>query len=344
MPEPVDASAAPPAAEPMPASPQTAVEATLAIPDDAERTRAFRDARRAERSGTPLDPPKPPDPTPETIAAPPETEERKLSKRQIADNDRTRAAVDLATADLRAEVARLKAERAPAPPAEPKAQPASPQTAKYPTYAEALQKNPDLTHEDYLDARWTWNTQQAEFARQRATFEKADLDRQVAISTSASERYAAAVKADPTFEASLDPALMAIPTRELVIANKQPILPENDFATALLESEVMPQLLRHISATPAVMEKVRKLDSRAAVLRYFGQLEAKFLPDPDAPAAAPAPAAASPPKTLTTASEPPVTLSARPAGPSDPIAAALSETDEDARTRAFRAAKRAQGR
>src|SRR5438105_4829496 len=104
------ASAAP--AQPdAPPSAISAIDRAIATGDQT----AFREARRAVQSGKPLpDVPitEEPDQPADSPAAAPVAEPEKLSRRereQQAANERTRKAVEAATADVRAEVARLTA-------------------------------------------------------------------------------------------------------------------------------------------------------------------------------------------------------------------------------------------
>jgi hypothetical protein len=127
-----------PAAPAQPAAPATPT--TQSAPDAAVatgNTSAYREARRAERLGRPLDPvpvakaePQKAEPAPDVkldSAAPAQPEPKPISKRQEATNDAIRRAAEAATAQLRDENARLQAELAKHRPAEPAA-PAQPAT------------------------------------------------------------------------------------------------------------------------------------------------------------------------------------------------------------------------
>ena len=285
---------------------------------------AFRAAKLAERQGKPLDPPAPaPEATPAEAAAPgpapAPAPERKVSKRQETINNYERQIAELNE--------RLRAFEARVPPPAPAPEPTKP-TDTFPDYATYLQSHPNTSLETYIDARQDWRNEQAAAKAQRESFERQQTQTQEQIVSAAAKRYAEAVKANPDFEASLDPAILAIPTREKAIADRMPLKPEHDFASELLKSEVLPQLLAHLSANPDAMEKVRACQTRSETLRLFGRLEAKFLDAPPAPAPPPA-------KTLTAAPEPPTALGSRPAPAADPIEHAVVSNNYEA----FKAAR-----
>src|SRR3989442_13142458 len=117
MDTPIAPAAPAPSAEPVAAPTQTAVEAAVVSGDFG----SFKEAGRAERVNKPLpdvplevpsDPPTAKAATPAPVAPAPE---RTLSKRQQDINDRIREAVERATADKDAEIARLRTSQPAAP-------------------------------------------------------------------------------------------------------------------------------------------------------------------------------------------------------------------------------------
>lgn len=328
------AAPAQPEAPPTPAPVLTAVETAVAKDDFT----AYRETRRAERAGTPAPAPAADpvvEPKPEATAAPVD-EPRTVSKRQHDTNERIRLATERAVADRDAEIARLRSQL-PAPPAAPRTEPAA---EKFPAYAQYLETNPEASLEDYIDARQDFR----EGLKAKATAaERADADRVRSHEENiaqAQARTRAARQADPVIDAKFKawesaqsvhelPEILLLKTRDQALAAQQIPLAENDFASAVASSEFSAQIIAHIADHPDVLQKVRTLENRTAVLKYFGKLETRFEKADVAPIQ---------PKTISSAPTPGTALGSRPASATDPLAAAVKAGDVSA----YRAARRAE--
>lgn len=331
-------SAAPaqPEAAATPAPVLTAVESAVAKDDFT----AYRDTRRAERSGTPAPAPAadPAADTPPAALAPPAEESRQVSKRQQQINAYERR---IAEQDQR--IRALESSATPAPPAAPRTEPVAGE--KFPAYAQYLETNPDASLEDYIDARQDFRdglkTKASQAQRQQAEHQR---NQQESVSQ-AHARTLAARAADPAIDAKFTaweqpgadlPDVLFIKTRDQAIAARQIPLAENDFASAIATSEFSAQLIAHIADHPEILERVRALENRTVVNKFVGKLESRF------EKADPAPAPVQP-KTISSAPEPGTALGSRPASAADPLAAAVKAGDVPA-YRAIRQAQRASAR
>lgn len=293
---------------------------------------AFEHAERAAKSGTPAPAPTPAEPAkpaPTAAApAPPTEEQRTVSKRQQDINDRIRDSVDRATADLKAENARLRAQLPPDPKAAaPAPAPAAEKFAKYPDW---LEKHPDGDMETWLDERDEWRDQQKETAN-RQRFERDQHARTFHEEASAySQRMKAAIAAEPAYLTKVSPDLLALemPEAEVARAQHEQRAPRltvlHDIAAVVRQSEVAPQLLRHLTDHPEAFETLRTARNREDLVRRFGRIEARFLDTPAPAADVPPPAL---PKTVSDAPPPPPTLGTKPGAPADPIKGAVAAND-----------------
>lgn len=332
-PAPAPPSSAPvPAAEPAApvAAEPTAVEKALGDKDFP----AFQKARAKEREAglapvTPNDPPPAPTPAP--------TEPRKISKEQEHRNDAIRSAVERTTADLRAEVASLKAqleqqakprpERMTAPVVEdPEPDPSD--TKKYPDGQFDKQFIKDLG---------AWSGRQAyreqDSQRQALTARDAKVQSFRDRAATSREKVQAAVKADPTFVDKIDPRLKDL-RPSVDVPPGEPITFGNILADWICESDFPVEVLTHLS-DPNETARLMAL-APMAFLREQGRIEASFKNAADTPAPAPAPAP--PIKTLTDNPEPPASLGKRPTDAVDPIEAGVRSGDFAAYQRAKRQA------
>lgn len=329
------AAAAQPDATPAPVL--TAVESAVVNND----VHAFREARRAERSGTPAPAPAATEPVqvPPTPATATVEEPRTVSKRQHEINERIRVATERAVAAKDAEIAQLRSQL-PAGPAAPR--PAAAAGETFPTYATYLDTHPDASLEDYIDARQDFRDEVKTKATRAQRMEAEQTRSQRDQVDAAITRTQTARAADPALDAKFTaweapdavlPEILTIPTRDQAMAARIVPRAEHDFATAIATSEYSAQIIAHVADHPDVLAKVRTLDTRAQVIKFVGKLETRFERDADAPT----PAAAVVPKTVSSAPAPATTLGSRPASAADPVLAAASSGDVSA----FRAAKRA---
>lgn len=339
-----------PAAEPVT---QSAAHAAVA----SGSTREFRAARRAERAGTPLPAvtataaPEPvtdtntPAPTTGTPAPAPAPVDPQLSKRQQEANERTRRAVEAATADLRRELDAVRAQlpkpAATTPPAAPT--PSEPAWKKYHDHPDA----PKLADFDSLSEH---SAAMAHFVMEQANAERAQASQQQELTSAQQaragkfvEQLQAAKVADPEFTNKLTPEVRALKP----FSGLQPgegAGPLNVVAEQVFDSPIAPKVLLHFSQHPedlrrlaTVPEHLRSLPAAAQaeqhiqwIVREFGKLEGR-LETPATPGPAPL-------KTLTEAPAPPTTLGTRPAEAADPMAAAIRNGD----TSAYRRMRREQ--
>jgi len=326
---------APTAPESAPAQPETTAASSAAeqaiVSGDVS---AYRAARFAERTGTPLpaapaseDDAEPATPeTPAPDAAPKPEEPRALSKRQQEANERTRQAVEQATADLRAENARLRAATAPPAPrsAPPPAAPARQKPTedeigtKYATYADFTEDLADWKFEQ-RQAAAVAEQQQAEQSR----MEDARTRAHVEAWSKHADRWTAAKQADPERVAKLNPQILSLSPLGQLPAGQAPTL-GNHVAEAVVMSDD-PVSLIEILSDPAVELQLTKAyaTSVGEFYRAIGRLESRQK------------AAPTPPKPVTSASPPPTTLGTKTTEPTDEADAAVANDD----VAAYRAAR-----
>lgn len=287
-----------------PAAPAATTEATAAPTTvSAERAAseagdfsAFAAADLAKRTGTPL-PDVAVEPNDDTPAAAPGPDGRPISRRQAKINDAIRESVERATADSRAEIARLTAEnarlRTPAAPAPTPAAPtpaATPTVADYKRYA-AMPEAPRLSDVDaagvpVFDSVEEHSAAMAAFvmeqrmAEQGAAAQRQREDASLAEAgrvreTRLREQLSAAQTADPAFGSKLSSEV-----RDLVPASSLRFDAQGQTVTAaghvvagvgplnvlwdhVYNSAHVPQLLLHFSAHP---EDLRRFETRPAHL------------------------------------------------------------------------------
>lgn len=284
---------------------------------------------------------------------------REVSKRQQETNDRIRAAVDAATADLRAELARLKG--APAAPRSeiPPTPPAAPEK-KEPEYKRfaAMPDAPKLAEfesiEEYSAAMGLFIADKRHDERTAVDSQRREHETRDKGLQAQSERYkghlAKAKAADPDFLAKIPPAIVhATPLsgcrpdgqgRLIDPSTNQPTTFANVVAEAAFRSDNPVALLNHLHAHPEDATRIGQLDPSewvASLLRLDGRLAERA--QPPAPPVVPVTEGSAAPSTITAAPPPPETLS-RPSTVTDPLQDALKRHDEGA----FLAIKRAQRR
>lgn len=340
-----------PVATAEPAAPaQPAAPATITAERDAANRgdfSSFDKAFTADRQGKTL-----PDvvveakpETPATAASPepPAT----VSKRQQEINDRVRQATEAATAQLREEVTRLKAQvEGRTPPKEPAAPapPSEPEWKRFRTMPDA----PKLDAFDGPNALEDHAAAMALFVAKTLATES----RTAAAATADDERlYQAQVErvdgfvkqlneartADPEFVNKISPEVRTKVRPFAALAPGEPSSPYNIVGEQVYDSPIAPKVLLHLSQHPEELtrlttlpERYRTLPHDAAVKAHVKFIVAEFaklegrLEGAEIPAA-PIPAAAIP-ETISKASPPPPTLGKTGTG-NDPKASAVARGD-----------------
>lgn len=304
---------------------------------------AYREARRAERFGKPLDakaessPAQPVEQAASTeVNADPASETGKPRKNAetrvqelLAERNQLREKAERAER-LERELAELR-RTAPQPDVKPAV--SSPATAEtFPSYDTYLQQHPDASYEDYIDARADFRAdlrlktarEQEVRERQQQELTKAQKERAEGFR----QRIEAVKAQDPAFIDSLSADVKALKPFDALLPGEQPTA-FNAIAEEILSSPVAPQLMRHFTDHPEDLQRLGAM-TPTQLLKEMGKLEAKY-----ADSAKPAPA---PLKTVTDAPAPPTQLGTKPAAPADPVEAAVNSGD----VAAFRAARLAQ--
>lgn len=297
--------------QPAPTPTPTAVEQAAASGD----VTSYREARRAERIGKPLDP-KPVEEKPAPAAAAPAQkpdEARAVSNRQRQINDYERR-----IAEQNERIARLESRQTPA--AAPRrddtpAQAPAPVAEKFPKYEEYLAQKPDASLEDWMDARDTWRDDRrtaAEHTRSEAE-RRAQTHQQRA--TKFSDQVGERTKADPKFLERISPDVLSLKPFSSLEAGERGG-PMNAIAEELLDSPVATALMEHFTAHPDELQRLAGIRSPRELLREFGKIEARLEQSHEAPAPQP--------KTVTSAPSIGTTLGSRPASPADPVKSAVA--------------------
>lgn len=341
----MEVSPATPAAPAQPVADPTPTASEAAV---AKSTIDYRAARRAERFGKPGPVaveavPAQSDAKPDPAAAAPAQPQLSRKEREQNDaNERTRKAVEAATADIRAELERVKASAAPrsepAAPATPAPAPAA-VVEKFPSIEEWSTKNPDKGLEDYIDARAEFQQdQKTNVARLDADL-KARAEDLTKRGQAFSTRMSEAIKAEPDLKSKIPPALSDPnrDTRPLSALSPQELQKAtfvNLVAEAMFRSERPAEIAKYLHANQAETVRIAKLPTFEALLALSsidGKLSATGAVKPAEPAKPK-------PKTITSAPAPQETLGSRPAESVDPLTAAVKSGD----TRAYREQRRAE--
>lgn len=335
------ASSAPADTTPIPA---TAAEQAVMSDDVA----AFKQARRAERSGKPLDA-KPAD---SSSAQPAEQDtSTEVKPEGVSETPKPRKTAEDRVKELLAERAKER-ERAEALErrlaalegrTQPDAKPAesSPATAtdKFPDYDTYLQEHPDASYEDYIDARADWRADQRLLAKERETSEREK--REYATRTvqerrqKAAEAFEQARKADPALAERLEhlhPDVAALRSLDDIRGAdgkwiEQPT-PYHWITQQIVQAgPVAPHLAAHFSDHPEELHEIAKLNPDDALERIVA-LKLQFR---GKRAASPTPS-----KPVTDAPPPPTTLATRGGAPSMPDSDAAVAAGDVAAYRAAR--------
>lgn len=294
---------------------------------------AFQSASDAARVGKPLADVAASTETPAPADTPAQAEARTVSKRQQETNERIREAVERATADTRAELARLRADLTPKP---APAQPAEPTVAEW-KRIHALPDAPKLAQFDTVEehaaamayfVHKTLSTESTAADRQRADHERTTAQTQ-RIDTFVKQLHETRA-ADPTFVSKLTPEMRALkPFGGL--APGETGGPRNVVAEQVYDSPIAPQVLLHFSQHPEALAAIEAMPAEIAALPprlrarahiqhivlEYGKLEGSLV-------SAARPAA---PSTITNAPPPPPSVSSRAGSSADPSAAAVAKGD-----------------
>jgi hypothetical protein len=277
-------AASAPAAAPAAAEPVTQSAAHAAVASGSSRD--FRVARRAERAGTPLPPvpvstePAPAANTPApttTSPAPAPAADPQLSRRQQEANERTRRAVEQATADLRRELDSVRAQlpkpAAATPPAAPT--PSEPAWKKYHDHPDA----PKIADFDSLSEH---SAAMAHFVMEQANAERAQASQQQELTSAQQaragkfvEQLQAAKVADPEFTNKLTPEVRALKPFG-ALQPGEGAGPLNVVAEQVFDSPIAPKVLLHFSQHPddlrrlaTVPDHIRAMPAHAQAANTF---------------------------------------------------------------------------
>lgn len=354
IPTPAPAPASPTSA-PTPAPPST-VSATVSAAEKGDFS-AFQDAEAARRRGTPKAPVEvpPSSPTPAAEASPhaqPEPQKAgeqppatPLSKRQQDANERTRRAVEAATADLRRQLD--EAQRALSQhrqPTQSQAQqpPSEPEWKRYAQMPDAPKVEDFERIEDHTAAMSHFvATKMLTEQRQSAQQAEHEAQRQRFLTERGQkyhERLTAAADADPDFLDKIPPAVASArplsgcvrdPHGRLIDPGTgQPASFANVAAEAAFRSENPDALLKHLHAHQADTVAIARLPQHEwlpALIHLDGRLSGA--PSSPAAPAAPAQAPSAPPPSPISAAPPPPPQLQRAGSAPDPKQAALERGD-----------------
>lgn len=329
-----------------PAAPETQPATAAAVA--AGKTADYQTARRAERMGTPLAP------VPVTASAdatepgtppvPAGTPRKSRDEEYIS--TRIRDGVASGTAELRAEIDRIKQQVQAHPPAEARREPAKPYDGTDPSDPKPRAETFD-DHEQYLDARDEWTERRIERKQASAAHGARVTQEQTELSAAQQARVEkfgaqldAAKVADPTFTDKLSPQVRALRPLAALLPGEAGGA-EHIVAEQVFDSPIAPQVLLHLSAHPealarltAMPPEIQAMPAAVRVARHihwivkeFGKLEAT-LSAPETAVEPPPPPA--PSKTLTSAPSPAQTLGSKPAAAVDPKAAAVKSGNTQA--------------
>lgn len=336
MPEVLDTAPAPvesvaPPVEPIAAEP-SAMEQAITARDPGAYMRAKRDSKTRNFSPPPpIEKPVVSEPSPASPVA-----DRAISKAQQAINERVRVAVERATADTNAELARLRSlvPSAPAPATVAAATEAEPDPADLTKYPEGQYDRKFVKDLANYEARQVIRSDRERVQQQHS----ADVhEQQQSARVEAFHGVMQGVlKQDAAFMSTISDDVKQLQTfAQLAEEKKAGRIPAhvqgngyNAIAEELVDSPIPHTLMRHFTEHPEELARIAALAPRA-LAREFGKLEATLT----APARPTAPA----PKTITSMPTPPHTVGSKTTEPVDPLVKAVKDRDPEA----YLAAKRA---
>lgn len=332
-----------PAPAPTSDTPTISAEVAAATGDDFA---AFDHAHQSTQQGKPLprvDAPelvKPEAPAADGTPAP----ERALSKRQEEANARTRTAVEAATADLRAEVERLKASTA-APRQEPpktddaKAD-AERKAPRFQSMAEWAQTHPEGSLDDYLEDRDAYREQVRETAERTRQTDETRAKYLTERGQEYGERLQKAHQADPDIASKIAPQILAARPKS-GLAPGERVTFANLVAETGLFSPDPAALYRYLTEHQNEAARLASSPSEDLALRALAQLDGRLSAGTVTATATTSPAAAehaaARPDTITKAPAPIRQVTG--SSVSDPLASALARDDFSAFDRIDTAAR-----
>lgn len=270
---------------------------------------AFKEARRAERQGKPLEP------KPLEAAKPGETpaqvEARTVSKRQQQINDYERR-----IAEQTAEIARLKstAPAVPTPRAEPRAvedpEPNPADTTKYPNGEYDAKYIKDLAAHAVRTERAEWQKTERDRTQRESLAQHQQQRRQ-----GYEQRILAHLEAEPGFLEGLNEEVRALRPVAALQPNEQ-ATGYTAIAEEIMASELAVPMLKHFSAHPKELHRIAAL-MPWDLAREMGKLTASL----ERPSAPP------PPKPVTSMAAPPTTLGTKSTEPVNDLDAAVASGD-----------------
>ena len=242
------------------------------------------DEMRAAIAGNTPEPEPVPEPEPEPKPAAVEPEKKTAKPRsdpyarvkqataEAAEAKREREQIARERDDARAEATRYREEaaRIAAWAAAPREPVASPPPERFPSYQEMAATKPELTPEQWLDARDEWrDAKKAETEGRR----RAEESHQQRVGTFRS-KITAVETAEPGFWAGLGGFTASlVPARELPPGAQ--LTGRNAIADVIIDSDAPDKLLRHFRDDPADFQRISTLHPMLAI-RELGKLEARL--------------------------------------------------------------------
>jgi hypothetical protein len=313
----------------------TAVEQAAASGDVA----SYRQARRAERVGTPLSADQPA--ASATAQPADQAASTEASSKPASEPAKPKRNADTRVQELLADRARLQAEldaaRRPAPPhvdAKPAASSPAPAPESFPKFAQFLETHPDADLETWMEARDDWRDQRNAERSQEAAKIQHEERWHAERATNFNQQLKDAAAADASFREKLSPDVATLEPAAIAHAEGRPLTINNGIAEEIIDSPIAAKVMLHLSEHPDELQTLRQARSPRELARRFGALEDRLQ---RATSAAPPPL-----NTVTKVPTPPTTLGTRPAAGADPVVSAVRSGDVAA-YRAARLAERVAG-
>jgi hypothetical protein len=194
-----------------------------------------------------------------------------------------------------------------------RAMPDAPKIEDFESYDDWAIEMASFVADKKLEAREARSRQESQHRREEQQFtEKAKK---------ASERFGSYLEKNPEAKARISPELMAIvPISQLKPG--EPVGPHNFIAEQIFESDFTGELADYFSTDEGFQDFQRLMRlSPDVIMREIGRLEARYVTREAAPSST------RPPKTISTAPDPPESFGKRPAAPADAAETALFSGD-----------------